>query len=285
MNYRHAFHAGNFADVVKHVILSRILLHLGRKPAPFRVVDTHAGAGRYSLAGSEAARSGEWQGGIGRLIGSGAAPLPSDIQHLMSPYLDIVRRANSDGGFSVYPGSPMIAAAMLRPDDHLVVNELQPDEHAALASAMAGDRRVTTLSIDGYAAVRATLPPKERRGLVLIDPPFEKPGELDRLVGAIKDGVKRFATGTFMIWYPIKDLRSAERLHVALAATGIAKLLAIDLTVRHPVRNGRVLAGAGQVILNPPFTLAGEMEAILPVLATRFAVAPGASASVKAITS
>ena len=280
MNYRHAFHAGNFADVVKHVVLTRVLLHMARKAAPFRVIDSHAGRGLHELAGPEAARTGEWRDGIGRLIGAGAAPLPPVATELLEPYLAIVRAANPTGALAAYPGSPVIAAALLRADDRLVLNELHPEEVQALAQRFARDRRVNVMAVDGYAAVRATLPPKERRGVVLIDPPFEEPGELDRLILALREGVKRFATGTYLLWYPVKDVRSIERFHAALAATGLPKLMAAELRIRRAARDGRVLSGCGIIVHNPPFTLADELGAILPLLATRFAIAPGAGSTV-----
>jgi 23S rRNA (adenine2030-N6)-methyltransferase len=280
MNYRHAFHAGNFADVVKHVVLTRVLLHLARKAAPFRVIDSHAGRGLYDLAGADAARTGEWRDGIGRLMEPGAGPIPSVAAELLEPYLSIVRAVNPGVTLDAYPGSPVIAAALLRPDDRLVLNELQPDERSELGRRFARDHRVAVTAVDGYAAVRATLPPKERRGVVLIDPPFEEPGELERLIQALKEGVKRFSTGTYILWHPIKDVRSVERFHAALAATGLPKLLAVELRIRRAVRDGRVLSGCGIIVHNPPFTLADELGAVLPFLATRFAKATGASSSI-----
>src|SRR3954452_10789978 len=183
MNYRHAFHAGNFADVLKHAVLVRILLHLRSKPAAFRVIDTHAGSGRYDLAGPEASRTGEWRDGIGRFAAARQAPvhLEPDVAELMAPYLDVVARLNGGGQLSAYPGSCEIARAHLRPQDRLVACELEPNAARALARNLAGDARVKVVAIDGWTALTAYVPPKERRGLVLIDPAFEQPDEFTRL--------------------------------------------------------------------------------------------------------
>ena len=178
MNYRHAFHAGNFADVVKHATMVRILLHLRAKPAAFRVLDTHAGAGSYDLFGAEASRSGEWRAGIGRL---NAAPLAADVRALLAPYLEAVMARNGAGPLAVYPGSPVLARAFLRPQDRLTACELEPNAAAALGRQLDGDRRSKAIAIDGWTALNAYLPPKERRGLVLVDPSFEDAGDFQRL--------------------------------------------------------------------------------------------------------
>ena len=170
MNYRHAFHAGNFADVVKHAVLVRMLVHLRQKPAAFRVIDTHAGAGLYDLGGAEALRSGEWRDGIGRLL---AAPIGEQARALLAPYLDALASFNSAGRLASYPGSPALVRAFLRPQDRLIACELEPNAAAALARHLSGDRRSKAVAIDGWTALNAYVPPMERRGLVLIDPPFE----------------------------------------------------------------------------------------------------------------
>jgi 23S rRNA (adenine2030-N6)-methyltransferase len=164
MNYRHAYHAGNFADVLKHAALALVIAHLKRKPAAFRIIDTHAGSGRYALGSVEASKTAEWQGGIGRLLGAGAAPLPAPIAALMASYLDAVRVENDGKGLTVYPGSPQIARHLMRPGDALVANELHPEEHAKLKAAVGRDRRVKVLALDGWLALKAQLPPKGGAG-------------------------------------------------------------------------------------------------------------------------
>ena len=178
MNYRHAFHAGGPADVVKHAVLARILVHLCNKPAAFRVIDTHAGAGLYDLRGPEATRSPEWRDGIARLL---AAPIDGEAAALLAPYLDAVRALNPGGELAAYPGSPVVARALLRSQDRLVACELEPSAAAALAHNLGGDRRAKAIAIDGWTALNAYVPPPERRGVVLIDPPFEATDEFSRL--------------------------------------------------------------------------------------------------------
>ena len=177
MNYRHAFHAGNFADVLKHAVLARILVHLAEKAAAFRVIDTHAGAGLYDLSSEAATRTGEWRDGIGRLIG---AKLPDEIRALLAPYLAAVTAANQSGTLHRYPGSPLIALSLMRPQDRLVACELEPGAAAALAANLRRDARARAVAIDGWIALNAYVPPKERRGVVLIDPPYEDKSRLMR---------------------------------------------------------------------------------------------------------
>jgi 23S rRNA (adenine2030-N6)-methyltransferase len=207
MNYRHAFHAGNFADVFKHTILVGLLQALKEKPAPFCYLDTHAGAGRYDLRGVEAARTGEAESGIVRLLGAQAEAPP-----LLRAYLDLIAALNLAGysghAIAIYPGSPLIASHLLRPSDRAVLCELQGEEAAALKALFAGDARIGVHQRDGYAALAALLPPKERRGLVLIDPPFEaQEGEFCAIEAALKSAYARWPTGIYAIWYPIKPRR------------------------------------------------------------------------------
>jgi 23S rRNA (adenine2030-N6)-methyltransferase len=268
MNYRHAFHAGNFADVLKHAVLARLIEYLKRKDAPFRIVDTHAGRGRYALDSAEAAKTGEWQGGIGRFLGADAAPLPAEVAPLMAPYLDAVRTENGGQALRVYPGSPRIARRLMRAQDTLVVNELHPEERAHLPAALGRDRRVKVMALDGWVALKSLLPPKERRGIVLVDPPFEEEGELDRLVHGLAHGLRRFETGVYLAWHPIKGLKPIARFHAALAALGRAELLGIELMLRRPVDPER-LNGCGLIVANPPHTLAEELAGLLPELVRR----------------
>jgi 23S rRNA (adenine2030-N6)-methyltransferase len=264
MNYRHIFHAGNFADVHKHVVLTRILVHLRAKPAAFRVIDTHAGAGRYELAAPEAARGGEWREGIGRLM---AAPLPgAAVRALLAPYLAAVAALNPGGGCARYPGSPLIARGLLRPHDRLIACEAEPQAAAVLAASLRGDRRCKALELDGWTALAAYLPPKERRGLVLIDPPFEAPDEFARLPGALAAAHRKWASGIYLLWYPIKDARLSTTLARRLQALGLAKMLRAELAIA-PARPAGRLAGSGLIIVNPPHPLAAELQRILPALA------------------
>ena len=274
MNYRHAFHAGNFADVLKHTVLALALKRMTEKPKPLRVIDTHAGIGTYRLDSPEAQRTGEWIGGIGRLLGPGAEPLPAPVDALLAPYLDAVRTLNPDGELRVYPGSPVLALALLRPEDRLIASELHPEDVELLRQALRGDRRAKVLALDGWQAIRALLPPKERRGLILVDPPFEEAGELDRLVAGLADGLRRFATGTYMLWLPIKDQRQVAAFEQALKQLASGKLLWVELRTAPTAPEGPLTATA-VVVANPPYGLAESFSALLPILAERLAVAPG----------
>jgi 23S rRNA (adenine2030-N6)-methyltransferase len=268
MNYRHAYHAGNFADVLKHVVLTRIIEYLKRKPAPFRIIDTHAGSGRYALESEEAAKTGEWKAGIGRLLGPDAPPLPAQVAALMAPYLDAVRAENGGGTLRFYPGSPLLARRLMRANDRLVANELHPEEHARLKADIGRDRRVKVLELDGWLALKAQLPPRERRGIVLIDPPFEQERELARMRQGLAEGLQRFATGVYLAWYPIKDPRPVARFHRDLASLPGAEMLRIELMLQRPTDRER-LNGCGLIVANPPHVLDGELARILPVLAQR----------------
>jgi 23S rRNA (adenine2030-N6)-methyltransferase len=273
MNYRHIYHAGNFADVLKHAVLALVIEHLKLKDQPFRVIDTHAGVGLYDLASEAAQKTGEWRDGIGRVLSD--MP-PAEVAETLAPYLEVVRAEN--GGSTEllrYPGSPLIARRLMRRGDVLVVNEAHPDDAEALKTQFAKDASVKTLAMDGWTALKALLPPKERRGVVLIDPPFEEPGEFRRLVEALAAAHRRFATGTVILWYPIKDVRTTRSFSRDLAALGIPKLLSAELFVRSPRVEGE-LSGTGLVILNPPFTLEAKLRALLPYLARTLARAKGA---------
>jgi 23S rRNA (adenine2030-N6)-methyltransferase len=282
MNYRHAFHAGNFADCMKHALLARILLYLGQKATPFHVVDTHAGIGLYDLEGSEATRSPEWRDGIARLIAARAeGRLPRDAADLLAPYLDIVTSVNLEAGatagsLSHYPGSPLIAQRLLRRGDRYSACELHPADKPLLEEALAGDRSTRVYELDGWLALKSFLPVKERRGLVLVDPPFEEPGEFQRLTNGLADGLQRFANGIYMLWYPVKDEREARAFRQHLATSGVRRILALELRVA-PVEPGAGLTGTGVIVVNPPWTLAGEARTILPALTTALARSPRAS--------
>lgn len=279
MNYRHAFHAGNFADVLKHAVLALVLAHLTRKAAPFRVIDTHAGIGLYDLTGEEAQRTGEWREGIGRLLVPGASPPPMDIAQRLAPYLAAVRSFNPGDALVHYPGSPLISLTFMRADDRLIANELHPEDVAALRRAVGGDRRAKVLSLDGWTALKSLLPPKERRGVILIDPPFEKEGELARMARGLGEAVRRFETGVYLLWYPIKDPRAITPFHQQLGEQGLRDVLAVELLVRAPEDVSR-LNGCGLVVANSPYTLGSDLERLLPWLAATLAQGPGAEGRV-----
>jgi 23S rRNA (adenine2030-N6)-methyltransferase len=272
MNYRHAYHAGNFADVIKHATLALIIEHLKLKPAPFRVIDTHAGIGVYDLASEPALKTGEWREGIGRVMEATFSP-PAAV--VLAPYLDVVWRLNAGGALGRYPGSPLLARELLRGDDRLVVNELHPEDQDELKRLFARDRQVKVMALDAWTALKAMLPPPERRGVMLVDPAFEQPGELDRLVEGLQEAVRRFATGTFLLWYPIKEAKTAAAFRRKIADLGLPKAMAVELMVRGADDETR-LNGAGLIAVNPPFTLATNLEIVLPELARVLAQGEGA---------
>jgi 23S rRNA (adenine2030-N6)-methyltransferase len=267
MNYQHAFHAGNFADVHKHIVLTRVLEYLRQKPAPFRVVDTHAGAGRYDLLGPQAARSGEWRDGIERMFAaprSGAAGTDS-AQALVAPYLDIVAALNPGGTLRLYPGSPLIVKALLRRQDRLIACELEPSAVASLQVVLHGDARAKALAIDGWMALFANIPPKERRGLIVIDPPYEEGVEFTRLFDTLAQAHRKWASGLYLLWYPIKAREAPDALARRLRRLSVPKILRCELSIAPPRAEG-ALAGSGLIIVNPPFPLERELRVILPVL-------------------
>src|SRR6202161_68783 len=216
MNYRHAFRAGGFADVIKHIVLVRILTYLQEKPAAFRVVDTHAGAGLYDLTSDEAQRGGEWLTGIARLM---QARFSENVLPLLKPYLDIIRAFNPQRDLQAYPGSPLIARALLRPQDRLTACEVEPKARKQLIEALRRDTQARVVDLDGWTALPAFVPPKERRGLVLIDPPYEQKDEFERLAEGFPGAFTKWPTGSYVLWYPVKSRRATDTLarHVAQA--------------------------------------------------------------------
>lgn len=278
MNYRHAYHAGNFADALKHAVLALIISYLKRKDAPFRVIDTHAGCGLYALNSIEAGKTREWEGGIGKLLAPGATPLPPDVERVLAPYLDAVRAENRSEALSFYPGSPLIARRLLRPQDRLIANELHPVDSGRLRQALGRDSRVKVLTLNGWVALKSLLPPKERRGIILIDPPFEEDGELDRLADGIAAGLNRFATGVFVAWLPIKDVKPVARFYERLRPLASAhSALRIELLLRDPALSPDRLNGCALIVANPPFELERQLTVILPELAARLGGASGRS--------
>jgi 23S rRNA (adenine2030-N6)-methyltransferase len=269
MNYRHAFHAGNFADLLKHAVLALCLEHLKKKSKPFRFIDTHAGIGAYDLASDEARRSPEWEGGIARLL---AASPPPEIARILAPLLDTVKAMNTCADLSAYPGSPELAARLMRETDRMTLCELHPQDSRTLDQRYARDARVKVEMRDGYRALAALLPPREKRGLILVDPPFEHRDEMAHMAEAALGALNKWQDGIYIFWRPLKDLWAAERFDVGFAQWLIEekgftpeKILRADLWVSEPGGEGK-LAGAGVVIINPPYTLEADLKALLPWL-------------------
>jgi 23S rRNA (adenine2030-N6)-methyltransferase len=267
MNYRHGFHAGSFADVIKHIVLVRILVHLQEKPAAFRVIDSHAGAGLYDLTSDEAQRGGEWLTGIGRVM---QARFSQTTLPLLAPYLDIVRAFNPQPEFKAYPGSPLIARALLRPQDRLTACEVEPTARKRLIDALRRDTQARVVDLDGWVALPAFVPPNERRGLVLIDPPYEAKDEFERIAAGFAAAFAKWPTGSYLLWYPAKSRRATDSLarHVAgLTGTGAspATSLRLEFSVAPQAADGG-LTSAGLLLVNPPWRLATELKAILPEL-------------------
>lgn len=263
MNYDHAYHAGNFADVVKHAVVTRIVEYLKRKDKPFRVIDTHAGAGLHDLSSERAQKTGEWANGIGRLRG---AVLPVEAEALLKPYLDVVALYNSTAELTAYPGSPVLVRQLLRGRDRLTAIELHPEAHFALRTRFSGDFQVRVIHLDGWLALGAHLPPKEKRGLVVVDPPFEIDDEFGHILDALRKAHARWPGGVYAFWYPVKDFDAIGRFHAALADLGIPRILDARLMVRKPIHYPR-LDGTGLILVNPPYTLEAELGVMLPALA------------------
>lgn len=262
MNYRHVYHAGNFADVLKHIVLTRIIIHLQLKDKAFRVIDTHAGTGRYDLNSEEAQKTGEWRDGIGRLL---RAEIPTDLSPMIKPYLDLMDKGDGGKLLSFYPGSPLIARKLFRKQDRLALSELHPQDVEQLRQLFSGDYQVRVNQLDGWLALGGHLPPKEKRGLVLVDPPFEQQGEFDRLEQGLANAHKRWAGGSYCLWYPVKDRRQTDAFCRNIAALAIAKTLRIELHIQRP-SSDRGLNGCGLIVVNPPYTLEAEMKKLLPWL-------------------
>ncbi|HLY91407.1 MAG TPA: 23S rRNA (adenine(2030)-N(6))-methyltransferase RlmJ [Acetobacteraceae bacterium] len=302
MNYRHAFHAGNFADCVKHAVLVWLLRALQRKPAPIFVLDTHAGVGRYDLTTGPAARTGEWRNGIARLL--------DDPPAVLRDYLDAVRAPPSAVAASVdqhsqmagsmaghdegwpddrweaahYPGSPCLIRALLRPDDRLACCELHSEDASALRQLFARDRHVAVHQRDAWEALGALLPPKERRGLVLIDPPYEDRDEFAQVGRGLAASHARFANGVFVAWYPIKQRAPVRQFLSGMQQSGIRDIVSAELCLREPVDAAR-LNGCGLLVTNPPYRFEEEVRPILEALLARLGDRePGEYATITRIT-
>ncbi len=297
MNYRHAFHAGNFADVVKHALLARVVAHLRKKETAFRVIDTHAGTGLTDLRSDEARRGGEWQAGIGRVWHH---TFDTSVAALLEPYLSAIAAYNQRGmpgvtpddepddarlrssadALAFYPGSPLLIRQWLRPQDRLIACELEADAARQLSRNLRGDARVKAIAIDGWTALNAYIPPKEKRGLVLIDPPYEQDNELQRAAEAVGAAHRKWPGGTILLWYPIKDRREIVRFGKSLAAFRLAKSLQIELS--RNAEAGTRLRGTGLLVVNAPWTLQKEAQILLPALARVFW--PGESSEIRVQT-
>jgi len=276
MNYRHAFHAGNFADVVKHVALVAILLHLRKKEKPFRVIDTHAGRGVYHLDSEASQRTGEAAGGIARLTDLDDASLPSALK----TYLGIVRKT----GAGRYPGSPLIAAELLRTDDKLIAIEKHPEDQSVLAQTLAHFRNAKSACADGYARLAALLPPPERRGLVLIDPPFEAEDEFGQLAQALAGARRRFAAGIYLVWYPIKSTAASAAFAGEVLGTGSQEIARLTIDIGRDAKGDKDrLSAAGLLVVNPPYGFVDEMRAAAEILAPRLGRTAGTPAKIEAV--
>jgi 23S rRNA (adenine2030-N6)-methyltransferase len=264
MNYRHAFHAGNFADVMKHALLVRILAYLQRKETPLRVIDTHAGIGLYDLTADEAERTGEWVEGVGRLD----RPFSPEVEEILAPYRKVIADVRARHGETIYPGSPGIVRELLRRQDRGVFVELHPADVEVLNEAFNMVSNLKVMHLDGWTALNALIPPKEKRGLVLIDPPYEKTGELERLGTELLAALKKWPTGVYAGWYPIKDVGAVDAVVARLNEQSPRPGLRLELYVDDPRDRSR-LNGSGLFVLNPPWSLKDEAETLLPALAER----------------
>lgn len=265
MNYRHSFHAGNFADVLKHIVLLQILAHLSTKSTPFRVIDTHAGAGLYNLASAEAARTGEWRSGVAHIRN---ARLSTAAEAVIAPYREAVAAFSQDG--MIYPGSPALIRRALRGQDHAIFNERHPETLAALREAVPAGARIGITGLDAYMAWKAQVPPSERRGLVLVDPPFEKPDEFLSMASGLEIMARKWASGIAMLWFPVKNTAMMREFETRATQSGFDKLLWVELHVDDIHVEGP-LSGCGLLIANPPWTLHAELTALLPELSALLA--------------
>jgi 23S rRNA (adenine2030-N6)-methyltransferase len=264
MNYRHAFHAGNHGDVLKHIVMARALFLMIAKDKPLAVLDAHAGVGRYDLSGVQATKTGEWQSGIAKLDDDFAP----DVEAVLEPYRSILAAMNLDGDGRYYPGSPEIVSRMMRATDRLIANELHPIDTKELAANYASKKNVFVKQLDYLQAIKSELPFRERRGLVLVDPPFEALNETLRTAEALQFGYRRMATATFMIWYPVTTDEFAAQFVDTMKALQIPNMLWCELRIKAAFAQGG-LSGSGLIIINPPWTLENDLRILLPALAGR----------------
>ncbi|WP_208541061.1 MULTISPECIES: 23S rRNA (adenine(2030)-N(6))-methyltransferase RlmJ [Bartonella] len=266
MNYRHIYHAGNFADVFKHIIVTRIVEYLKRKEKAFRVIDTHAGIGLYNLSSLEAHKTGEWRDGVGRLL---STPIPEDVKTLLHPWCNVIYTMNKGNKELIfYPGSPIFIRQLLRKQDRLTAIELHKEDYQTLAENFAGDYQTKVLHLNGWLSLNSHLPPKEKRGFILVDPPFEKPGEFSRLIDGVVKAYRRFSGGTYALWYPVKYNKEIENFLHALHKTGIPKILQLEMRIRKKL-TPTTMNGSGMILINPPYLLEEEMQKLSPFLINR----------------
>jgi 23S rRNA (adenine2030-N6)-methyltransferase len=262
MNYRHAFHAGNHGDVLKHVVLTRVLTYMTSKDNPLAVLDAHAGIGQYDLTSVEALKTGEWRSGIGALLKA----LPKGkAGELLQPYVNIIRELNGASTLLHYPGSPELTRRLLRATDRLLLNELHPQDFETLATRFAVFKNIRVSAIDALQAVKAALPFIEKRGVVLVDPAFEVTNETDNVVRLLAQGLRRMANTCFIIWYPVTTQTFADDFGSALTFEGAKSVLRAELCARPAAQNSG-LAGSGVIVVNPPWTLHNELQELLPAL-------------------
>ena len=258
--YRHAFHAGNHADVLKHTTLTLVLRYMNQKDKPYRLIDTHAGAGGYSLEGRFAQKKGEFEQGIALLWNR------NDLPPAVADYVALVRQFNPEGGLKQYPGSPAFAQMLLRPKDQLRLFELHPTDHRILESYLGPVRGAEVYDKDGFDGLKGQVPPSTKRGVVLMDPSYEGHGDYSRVVAALREALERFADGVYMVWYPQVSKLEAAQLPKRLEGVAPKGWLHVRLTVQQPDQQGFGLAGSGMFIINPPYTLHDELLAVLPYL-------------------
>ena len=262
LSYRHAFHAGNHADVLKHCIEVQLLRYLAQKDKPYWYIDTHAGAGCYALDSGYAAQNAEYCSGIALLWERG------DLPATLADYVELVKRINPDGQMKLYPGSPLLALQLLRKQDRMRLFELHPSDSEILQQNFAGHHAQTLIQqSDGFAALKALLPPPPRRALVLIDPPYEDKQDYQRVVSALREGLKRFAGGMYAVWYPLLQRAESRQLPEQLKKLPAKSWLHVSLSVQAPGADGFGMHGSGMFILNPPWTLHAELQQLMPFLA------------------
>lgn len=259
LSYRHSYHAGNHADVLKHTVLTLCLDYLKKKDKPFIYMDTHSGAGRYLLQSEQAEKTGEYLTGVNRLWLADRKPA------LLSPYVDVLNYYNRSGNLKIYPGSPLLAKRMLRPQDRLLLTELHSSDFPLLRHEFLKDKRSTITRQDGYQQPKTKLPPKERRGLILIDPSYELKQDYEDVITMLCDGYQRFATGTYLLWYPVVFRQQNQRMIDRLRQTPVRRILQIELAIR-PDNTQKGMTASGMIVVNPPWPLQSQMEELLPWL-------------------
>ena len=262
------------------MVLARLMEHMKKKDKPFRVIDAHAGIGLYDLSGIEAGKTGEWEGGIGKL----AQPFSAEIEALLAPYRAVIAALNPQGGLRYYPGSPELALRLMRANDRLVANELHPQDAIALEQQYLYDPRCEVTALDAETCLKAKLPPPERRGVILVDPPYEVKTEAEKTLGMLAHGVRRFAQGVFVVWYPLKADATAETVLAGVKELGVPATLKVQMRVREAFSGGG-LAGSGLIILNTPWTLDTELKALVPALAERLGIGSWGQAEVSWLNS